>query len=318
MPRVLNIGSLNIDYVYQVPHFLRGGETLAAYRRAIHIGGKGLNQSVALARAGLRTSHAGIVGQDGTFLKVFLEHEGVGVSRVAVDPNEPSGHTFIQVIPEGGENAILYYPGTNVRLTPEFVKSAMDDFGEGDALLVQNETSSVRFAIEHALEKGMRVVFNPSPFDSQAPLLPLNRISALIANETEAEGLLGLEKKEKTPEEAMDIVAELGRRYPDTVILVTLGSQGVVCRMPGFEPDFIEAYPVHPADTTGAGDTFTGYAVRALLEAWEKASPEEAHEVLLEGLRFAAMAAAISVTRPGAAESIPFWKDVDEAMRDTD
>lgn len=104
---VLNIGSLNIDNVYQVPHFLRGGETVAAYRRTLHVGGKGLNQSVALARAGIASSHAGIIGRDGEVLKNFLEAEGVNVAHVEMRADEASGHTVIQISPEG-ENAILY------------------------------------------------------------------------------------------------------------------------------------------------------------------------------------------------------------------
>mgnify|MGYP000728904484 CR=1 FL=1 len=148
---VLNIGSLNIDNVYQVPHFLRGGETVAAYRRTLHVGGKGLNQSVALARAGIASSHAGIIGRDGEVLKNFLEAEGVNVAHVEMRADEASGHTVIQISPEG-ENAILYYPGTNTCLTREFVKNAVSDLKEGDVLLLQNETNAIRDAIEIGLE----------------------------------------------------------------------------------------------------------------------------------------------------------------------
>ena len=144
---VLNIGSLNIDNVYQVPHFLRGGETVAAYRRTLHVGGKGLNQSVALARAGIASSHAGIIGRDGEVLKNFLEAEGVNVAHVEMRADEASGHTVIQISPEG-ENAILYYPGTNTCLTREFVKNAVSDLKQGDVLLLQNETNAIRDAIE--------------------------------------------------------------------------------------------------------------------------------------------------------------------------
>ena len=185
---VLNIGSLNIDNVYQVPHFLRGGETVAAYRRTLHVGGKGLNQSVALARAGIASSHAGIIGRDGEVLKNFLEAEGVNVAHVEMRADEASGHTVIQISPEG-ENAILYYPGTNTCLTREFVKNAVSDLKEGDVLLLQNETNAIRDAIEIGLEKGLRIVFNPAPFDRSVPLLPLNQTAALILNEGEARGL---------------------------------------------------------------------------------------------------------------------------------
>ena len=194
---VLNIGSLNIDNVYQVPHFLRGGETVAAYRRTLHVGGKGLNQSVALARAGIASSHAGIIGRDGEVLKNFLEAEGVNVAHVEMRADEASGHTVIQISPEG-ENAILYYPGTNTCLTREFVKNAVSDLKEGDVLLLQNETNAIRDAIEIGLEKGLRIVFNPAPFDRSVPLLPLNQTAALILNEGEARGLYSMDEAAAT------------------------------------------------------------------------------------------------------------------------
>ena len=160
---VLNIGSLNIDNVYQVPHFLRGGETVAAYRRTLHVGGKGLNQSVALARAGIASSHAGIIGRDGEVLKNFLEAEGVNVAHVEMRADEASGHTVIQISPEG-ENAILYYPGTNTCLTREFVKNAVSDLKErplyrptglsGHGLLLQKRGPPSEGSAPHGLQAG--------------------------------------------------------------------------------------------------------------------------------------------------------------------
>lgn len=129
--RVINLGSINIDYVYQVPHFVRPGETLAATARAVHMGGKGLNQTVAMARAGLAVAHAGRVGPDGGLLKEFLEAEGVDVSAIETDPSTPSGHTVIQVTPEA-ENSILYFPGTNAGITPAFLERAFASSNPGD------------------------------------------------------------------------------------------------------------------------------------------------------------------------------------------
>ncbi|MDO5532306.1 ribokinase [Sutterella sp.] len=317
MARVLNIGSLNIDNVYQVPHFVRGGETLAAYRRARHVGGKGLNQSVALARAGLEVLHAGRIGTDGEFLKEFLRKEGVDVNRVEVDDAEASGHCFIQISPEG-ENSILYYPGTNVRLTKDFIREAIRTLNRGEALLIQNETNGVKDTIRYGLERNLRIIFNPSPYDSSVPLQPLDDLAAVIMNETELEGILDLSKRDRTDDQYLELIAELGSRYPNTALLVTLGSRGCAVRYPGCIPVVIPAFKVHAVDTTGAGDTFTGFAVRALIEAWEAEDEEvpldRIYEKLLTGIRFAQMAAAISVTRAGAAQSIPKWVEVDAAL----
>ena len=131
---VLNIGSLNLDYVYRVDHFVRPGETLAASHRAVHAGGKGLNQSVALARAGATVLHAGCVGADGGMLLEVLKGEGVDVSMLAVHESEASGHTFIQVT-EDGENGILYYPGTNGRVTVESMLLALDACEKDDIVM---------------------------------------------------------------------------------------------------------------------------------------------------------------------------------------
>ncbi|MFQ8815373.1 MAG: PfkB family carbohydrate kinase [Sutterella wadsworthensis] len=230
---VLNIGSLNLDYVYRVDHFVRPGETLAASHRAVHAGGKGLNQSVALARAGATVLHAGCVGADGGMLLEVLKGEGVDVSMLAVHESEASGHTFIQVT-EDGENGILYYPGTNGRVTVESMLLALDACEKDDIVMLQNE-------------------------------LP------------DTAGLI----------EAAGLMALLERRYPDVNLILTLGSRGACGRVPGAEPFFVPAVKMKAVDTTGAGDTFAGYAVAALA----------AGEDLRTAMNRAAKASAISVTR---------------------
>ncbi|MFQ7178986.1 MAG: PfkB family carbohydrate kinase [Sutterella wadsworthensis] len=244
---VLNIGSLNLDYVYRVDHFVRPGETLAASHRAVHAGGKGLNQSVALARAGATVLHAGCVGADGGMLLEVLKGEGVDVSMLAVHESEASGHTFIQVT-EDGENGILYYPGTNGRVTVESMLLALDACEKDDIVMLQNE-------------------------------LP------------DTAGLI----------EAAGLMALLERRYPDVNLILTLGSRGACGRVPGAEPFFVPAVKMKAVDTTGAGDTFAGYAVAALA----------AGEDLRTAMNRAAKASAISVTREGAATSIPRRSEVE-------
>ena len=138
--KVLCFGSLNIDYVYHVPHFAGGGETLAAASLSRFSGGKGLNQSIALARAGLEVRHAGAVGRDGLFLLEELREAGVRTESVEVLEDARTGHAIIQRTPSG-ENCILLYGGANRRITREQIDRVLSDFGPGDALALQNETS---------------------------------------------------------------------------------------------------------------------------------------------------------------------------------
>ena len=294
---VLNIGSLNLDYVYRVDHFVRPGETLAASHRAVHSGGKGLNQSVALARAGATVLHAGCVGADGGMLLEVLKDEGVDVSMLAVHESEASGHTFIQVT-DDGENGILYYPGTNGRVTVESMLLALDACEKDDIVMLQNELPDTAGLIEAALERGLRTVLNPSPFDASLLKAPLERLYALIVNETEARGFLA---DEAEGVEAAGLMALLERRYPDVNLILTLGSRGACGRVPGAEPFFVPAVKMKAVDTTGAGDTFAGYAVAALA----------AGEDLRTAMNRAAKASAISVTREGAATSIPRRSEVE-------
>lgn len=111
-PRILNFGSLNVDHVYRVKTFVRPGETISALDYRVFPGGKGLNQSIALGRAGARCIHAGVLGQDGLFLRTLLEQEGVDCSLLRVKADMASGHAVIQVS-EAGENCIVLYGGTN-------------------------------------------------------------------------------------------------------------------------------------------------------------------------------------------------------------
>lgn len=304
--RVINLGSINIDYVYQVPHFVRPGETLAATARAVHMGGKGLNQTVAMARAGLAVAHAGRVGPDGGLLKEFLEAEGVDVSAIETDPSTPSGHTVIQVTPEA-ENSILYFPGTNAGITPAFLERAFASSNPGDWLVIQNELNGLDAIFKAAEKKGLRIVFNPAPWTDAAASVPVERVEALIVNETEARGMLG--ETELSGEALMRALTE---RTAAPVVILTEGSRGarVCCRRAGGGVSAkIPCWPVEAVDTTGAGDTFTGYAVRALVETAEDSDPEA--KALISGLRFAALAAALSVTKPGAAGSIPTRAEVE-------
>lgn len=300
--RALCFGSLNIDYVYQVPHFVAGGETLAAGSLSRFSGGKGLNQSVALARAGLEVRHAGAVGRDGLFLLEELRAAGVDTGHVEVLEDVPTGHAVIQRTPSG-ENCILLYGGANRRITPAQIDRVLADCGPGDALILQNEISRLPYLAERARERGMTVALNPSPMEEGLlPLLPL--ADYLLLNEVEAAQLLaGLGRP--VPEAEEPLAAALAEALPSTAVLLTLGSRGSLFTQ-GARLLRQAAVSVRAVDTTAAEDTYTGFFLAGVLGG-RKAE---------WAMRYAATAAAIAVTRPGAAPSIPFREEVLAEMKD--
>ena len=250
MAKILNIGSLNLDYVYAVPHFVAAGETLLSSRRDVFAGGKGLNQTVAAARAGAEVCHGGAVGADGDMLLDLLRDAGADVSAVArVDV--PTGHAVIQVSPQG-ENAIIILGGANRAVSPETVGIALEKVGPGDILLLQNEINGLDHIIRRAARKGLRILFNPAPMEKAVKDLPLELLDTLIVNEGEGKALAG------------DMDA-LKAAYPNQKILLTQGSRGASL-WTGSEVIFQPAFPVKAVDTTAAGDCFLGYYAAALAE----------------------------------------------------
>ena len=282
--QVLNIGSLNIDVVYRVPHIVRNGETLASRSVSKHAGGKGLNQSIALARAGVKTAHAGAIGQDGVFLKELLKKEGVDCSEIAVISDEPTGCAIIQVA-DDGENSIILLRGTNFCVTPAIVRKALEKMPENSIVLLQNEISALKECIEIASAMNMRIFFNPSPMDESIGDLPLELIDTFLVNENESRELNAL----------------AGRRIANCNVLTTFGADGAeYC---GRDGDVIRIAAVkadNVIDTTGAGDTFTGYFIASLVHG---RTPEDA-------MKTAAAASAVAVSRPGAAEAIPYMNEL--------
>ena len=254
--RVVNFGSLNIDYVYRVDHFVQPGETMSALTLQIQCGGKGLNQSVALARAGVETWHAGRIGPEGRFLKETLDRAGVH-TRFVEETAGSTGHAIIQV-DSTGQNSILLHDGANGRLTPDFVTAVLDQFSAGDTVLLQNETSCVEEIIRQAARRGMRTAMNAAPANEKLEGLPLEALSWLLVNEVEGAFLAGTE----APEAILDTLAA---RYPETTVVLTLGEQGAAAAR-GTRRARVPARETAVVDTTAAGDTFTGYFLRRALE----------------------------------------------------
>lgn len=306
--KILSFGSLNIDYVYSVDHFVQKGETLASGALEIFSGGKGLNQSVALGRAGAEVFHAGAVGPDGQFLLDLLQEAGVDTHLVKQLESVRTGNAIIQRDPEGN-NCILLYGGANQAITREQVKESLEGFGAGDYIVLQNEINQMPFLMEQAHAKGMHIVLNPSPMNGRIFEMPLGCVDYLILNEVEAAQILeadtpalGDEKAALGDEKAGEAMAELlKKKFPRSRIVLTLGEKGAVyC---GEETRIRQpAYAVRAVDTTAAGDTFTGYFIAGISRGM---SAEEA-------LDTASRAAAIAVTKPGAAPSIPAWEQVQD------
>ncbi len=285
--KILNFGSLNIDHTFKVEHIVREGETIDSSSYEVHPGGKGLNQSLAMARAGANVYHAGMIGEDGLFLKKLLEENGVDCRHVLTVPTS-TGSAFIQVDREG-RNCILLNGGANREITKDYIDRVMQDFAEGDAVVLQNEINLVGYIIDQASAKGMWIYLNPSPADEKIAEYDLAKVHVLILNEHEGKAISGFDTEE-------GILDEISRRYPNIKILLTLGDRGSVFQR---RKRYREAArQVHVVDTTGAGDTFSGFFIAAY----------QAGETPEASLQLATKASAIAITRKGAANSIP-WRN---------
>lgn len=354
--RVLNFGSLNLDYVYEVPHFVSPGETLSAAKQSVNPGGKGLNQSVALARAGADVYHAGVLGNGGAMLQDVLEASGVHTDFLE-KRDVVQGNAVIQVKADG-ENCIILFGGSNQCITDEQVDETVAHFGADDWLILQNEINANARIVDKAHERGMKIVLNPSPFDARLDDVDFAKIDWLLVNEVEAEQMTGFAQ----PDEAWRVIH---KKWPHLSCVFTLGKDGCVAfrvdeaafadkasdaskaygadgvheadgtRRPAaadkaayavcsqndgsadkafsadkaaggaVEKRMQPALPVQAVDTTAAGDTFTGYFVAELMQGAD----------LSRALQMATTAAAISVTRAGAAASVPKREEVTSSLK---
>lgn len=292
--KILNFGSCNIDTVYTLSHIVRPGETLAVDGMEQFVGGKGLNQSVALANAGATVYHAGLIGEDGGMLRAFLENAGVD-TRYLKTVSEKTGQAVIQV-DKDGQNSIFLYAGANHAFTETYVDEVLADFGEGDFLVLQNEINLLPYIVDAAFARGMKIFLNPAPFDDALKAIDLKKLYYIIPNEIEAAGFSG-------DSDPLRFAACIREKYPHLHAVVTLGSGGSmyvdaqqICRQ--------AAYTVPTVDTTAAGDTFVGYFIAALSRA----------ESIPAALRFASAASALTVSKKGAAPSIPLRAAAEQAM----
>ena len=292
--KVLNIGSMNLDLVYRVDHIVQPGETEASVSMNTFLGGKGMNQSVALAKAGVEVYQGGMIGEDGQpFLDACAEY-GVRADFIRKVEGK-SGHAVIQ-IDSSAQNCILLYGGANQMLTEAYVDEVLSHFGSGDILLLQNEVNLLPYIVEKAYEKGMQIALNPSPFNEKLSAVDMTKISIFLLNEVEGNQVTGL----TVPEE---IIVKMQEMFPHARIVLTLGKDGAVYA-DGEERFFQPIFPVKAVDTTAAGDTFTGYFLAGLAEGM----------AIPEILKMSAKASSIAVSRAGAVPTIPYRDEVMAAL----
>ncbi len=291
MNKVLNFGSLNVDYVYKLDHMMREGETQASDSMEIFLGGKGFNQSVAAAKAGVDIYHAGMIGDDGDGFLPACKEYGIHTDYIKKTEGR-GGHTIIQ-IDRNAQNSILLYGGSNRKISKDFIDEVLKNFEEGDYILLQNEISNLDYVIDKAYERGMKIILNPSPYDYRLDDCDMSKISYFILNEIEG----GLISGKEAPDEIIDVMLE---KYPEAKIVLTLGTDGAMYADASGKRLRQPVFPVKAVDTTAAGDTFTGYFIAGILNDMP----------LQDILKMSAKASSITVTRKGASPSIPLKEEV--------
>lgn len=293
MARIITLGSLNLDFTYQLPKPLEVGETLSSLSYRCGAGGKGANQSIAAARAGAEVYHAGRIGSDGALLRRTLADSGVKLDFLE-EVETPTGHAVV-LINDAGDNSIVLYGGANRTIDESFIDRVTSAANPGDILLLQNEVTCISHAMEAGRKAGMRVAFNFAPFDPKlAPELPLSLCDFLFLNRIEAGGIAGKSDVE-------EILETLSRRFPETELVLTLGPEGAVALTPAGEQFHADSPRVEVVETTAAGDTFIGYYLAAVLDGFDTG----------RALERACRAAALCCSRAGAAESIPTRAELD-------
>ena len=281
---------MHIDYVYNVKQIVKARETINALDHATNIGGKGLNQSIALARAGAKVSHVGIIGHDGAGLKNMLTDNQISTEYVDY-LNQASGHAVIQVNAEG-ENTIIIFGGTNQKYTPELIEKALIKSEPDDIVLIQNQINDVPRILEQAKNHNRKIIFNLAPASHSMAYYPLEYVDVFVLNYQQGVILT----QQETPD---GILAALQRRYPQAAFVLTMGQKAVKF-VDNHQRLTVPAERVPAIDTNAGGDTFIGY----FLARWHLGDTIE------HSLQLACRAAALCITRKGAAASIPYLHEL--------
>ncbi len=290
--KIVNFGSLNIDRVYSVEHIARPEETLRATKANFFPGGKGLNQSIAIARAGGEVYHAGCVGMnDGGLLLNILEKNGVNTSLIR-KKEIPTGNAFIQVTPEGNKS-IIVCGGANLSINDDQIDYTIAQLRKGDIILLQNEINGIETIVEKALSVGAKVALNPAPFTKNLLNLPLDKLSYVFINRFEAAEFTGT-----NPMDLEALIPMIKSTFPNAETILTLGVKGAML-ITNKDTYYQAIYEAAVKDKTAAGDALIGFYLATILSG---ASPKDA-------LMMAVKAASITVSRAGAASSIPMIEE---------
>ena len=300
MPKLVNLGSLCIDHVYRVASLAGPGETIASQSHQVFPGGKGLNQSLAAARAGAEVLHFGCIGSDGQLLIDTLSDAGVGTEGIRRLDDQVSGHAVIQV-DDSGANAIVIAGGANRSVTATDREAAWMKLNTDDWLLAQNEINDLEEILTRARALPGRLALNLAPVDGREQNYDLAAVDLLIVNEIEARVLVSADI---AAEDDDAVVGSLAQRYPGMDVVLTAGDRGLV-HARGSERQRLSAHPVAAVDQTAAGDAFIGYLLAGLL----------AGVSFTEALEYGSAAGALAVTAPGAASSIPEREAVADLLR---
>ena len=291
--KIVVVGSCNTDMVIKADRLPVPGETILGGTFFMNPGGKGANQAVAASRLGGNVTLISKTGNDvfGKQSVMLYAAENIKTDFIYSDPKHPSGVALITVDSQG-ENCIVVASGANAYLTPSDIDKASAEIENSDLVLMQLEIpiETVEYVAEMASKKGIKVILNPAPARALSDNL-LKHLYIIIPNKSEAEILSGIKVSDiESAKQAADIISAKGVE----IVVITLGSQGALIKEYK-EYLFVEAFKVDALDTTAAGDTFCGAVCVGLSEG----------RTILESVKLAARAAAITVTRMGAQASIP-------------
>jgi len=310
-PRIVVVGSINLDLVARSPRFPAPGETVMGGPFEQHPGGKGANQAVAAARLGAAVSMVGCVGDDdtGRMLLAGLRAEGIDTTHVRITPNVATGVALITVNDRTGENTIVVAPGANARLSPGDVIAARESIRRAELLLTQLETpiDAAHAAIDLASEGDAILMLNAAPARPLEKAL-LARFNLLVVNEDEARALAGGHAL-SSPE---TVLAALPLS-PRAVAIITRGPHGAIARGGAGPILSHDAFPVSAIDTTGAGDAFCGAVAVRLAEIQRERSASQ-HDIR-DTVRFGCAAAALACARHGAQPSLPTRREVENLLQ---
>lgn len=285
--KILNFGSINKDYVYSVNEFVNPGETIKTNDFKEFLGGKGLNQSVAVSRSGSKIYHAGCINKNDEKIKKQLNEWRVDTSNIYY-VDEPTGHAIIQVN-TNGENSILIHGGSNLEITSKQIDQTISKFREGDILIIQNEINKISEIIDRAYSQRMKIIFNPAPYSKEVLDYPLKKVNTLIYNEVEGKSLSG----KSTIEE---IKGELLEKFPEIKHIITLGDKGSIY-FDNKNEIIVDAVKADTIDSTAAGDTYIGYYVSSISNKM----------IVKDSMIRASKASAITTEKLGGATSIPLF-----------